>query len=281
MKMFYWIITVIALSIAAMLLYMCGTTLFGKNGYSQQQIDPLVIVAHRGGAGVAPENSLAAIGETVERGVDMIEIDIQLTKDGEIVVCHDSRIERTTNGKGVIADMTLEQLREYSLLDKNGNVTSEKIPTLGEVFELVDGRCKLLIDVKRTKDAERMAKALINEVALYQVAQWVVVQSFDDAVLEHLHRLGHPFPLEKLFVFKVPFLPIAYDGKFVGYGYTKYDYISSFNFYFRMLPVALVEEIKAKGKKVKIWTLDAPEKAPCLPVDGVITDRPALWKKKE
>ena len=87
--------------------------------------------------------------------------------------------------------------------------------------------------------------------------------------------------IQKIFVFKVPFLPVAYDGKFVGYGYAKYDYISSFNFYYRMLPVALVEEIRAQGKKVKVWTLDAPADAPSLPVDGVITDRPAMWKKKE
>ena len=281
MKMFYWIIAAIALFLVAMLVYMCGAFLFGKKGYTQQQIDTLEIVAHRGDDGVAPENTLAGIAECLQMGVDMIEIDVRLTKDGEIVVCHDSHVNRTTNGKGAIADMTLEQLREYRIVDKAGNVTDAAIPTLGEVFELVDGRCRLLIDVKRTADAERMAKALINEVALYQVAQWVVAQSSDDAVLEHLHRLGHPFPLEKIFVFKIPFLPIAYDGKFVGYGYAKYDYISSFNFYYRMLPVALVEEIRAQGKKVKVWTLDAPADAPSLPVDGVITDRPALWKKKE
>ena len=281
MKMFYWIIAVIVSLVVMMLLYMCSATLFGKKGYPQQIVDSLVIVAHRGGGGAAPENSLAAICESLESGADMVEIDVRLTRDGELVVCHDADISRTTNGNGAIADMTLEELREYSLLDSDGNVTDEKLPTLGEVFELVGGRCRLLVDVKRTKDAERMAKALINEVALYQVAQWVVVQSFDDAVLEHLHRLGHPFPLEKLFLFKVPFLPIAFDGNFVGYGYAKYDYISSFNFYYRMLPAALAEEIRSQGKKVKIWTPDAPSATPLLPVDGVITDTPALWKKAE
>ena len=277
--MFYWVIAVVVLLLAIMLLYMCSASLFGKKGYTQQQIDNLVIVAHRGGVRTAPENTIAGIRECLACGVDVIEIDIRLTKDGEIVVCHDAKIERTTNGRGAVANMTLEQLREYKVVDSCGKLTDEALPTLGEVLELVEGRCKLLIDVKRTADAEQMAKALINEIALYQAAQWVVAQSFDDAVLEHLHRLGHPFPLEKIFIFKIPFLPIAYDGKFVGYGYAKYDYISSFNFYYRMLPVALIDEVHAHGKKIKVWTLDAPANAPSLPVDAVITDRPCLWKK--
>ena len=276
--MWYFVIALFVLLVVA-IVYMAFDALFGKNGYGQQRIGELVVVAHRGGAGMAPENSLTCIRKGLESGADMIEIDIHLTKDGEIVVCHDKEIDRTTNGKGRIADMTLEELREYRIVDKDGNATDDVLPTLGEVLEVVDGRAGLLVEIKRGSDAEQIAKAFINEVALYQAASWVVAQSFDDAILEHLHRLGHPFPIEKLLICKIPFLPIAFDGKFVGYSYSKYDYINSFNFYYGLLPVALVEDVHSHGKKVKVWTLDAPDSAPQLPVDGVITDRPDLWMR--
>ncbi|MBR6648270.1 MAG: glycerophosphodiester phosphodiesterase family protein [Bacteroidaceae bacterium] len=280
-KMCYLILLLLALLLVAMSLSACSNVIFGKRGYSRQQIDNLIIVAHRGASGNgAPENSLAAIRESLQLGVDMIEVDVRLTKDGELVVCHDAKIDRTTNGKGSVTDMTLDELRNSRIIDKNGIPTNETLPTLGEVLELVDGKCTLLIDVKRGSNPEQIAKALINEVALYGAASWVAVQSFDDEVLEHLHRLGHPFPLEKLFVFKIPFLPFAYDGKLVGYGYSKYDYISSFNFHYAMLPNALINRIHAWGKKVKVWTLGAPSDALYMPVDGVITDCPELWNKQ-
>ena len=132
--MWYFVIALFVLLVVA-IVYMAFDALFGKKGYGQQRIGELVVVAHRGGAGMAPENSLTCIRKGLESGADMIEIDIHLTKDGEIVVCHDREIDRTTNGKGRIADMTLEELREYRIVDKDGNATDDVLPTLGEVLE--------------------------------------------------------------------------------------------------------------------------------------------------
>lgn len=258
----------------------CRNTLWGSKGYTPQRLADIQVVAHRGGEGCEPENSLSIIRKSLDAEVDAIEIDIRLTLDGQIVVCHDETIDRTTNGCGNISKMTLAQLQRYQLKDKNGTVTDEHIPTLGDVLWLVNGKCRLLIEVKYHEDAERVAKALINEVALYGASRWISVASFDDNILQEIHRLGHPFPLEKLLVFKIPCMPYAIDKGINSFNFRKYDYISSFNIYYATAPSVFVEEIHRRGKKVRIWTVDAPYDTPTLDVDGVITDKPTEWLKR-
>lgn len=275
--MWYIIIIGITLCVTVLFFSSCSQGLWNsKEGVERGVVS---VVAHRAGAGLAPENSLTAVDEALAVGADVIEVDVHLTADGELVVCHDNTIERTTNGKGRIGEMTLEEIRAYRIVAADGAVTEEPLPTLGDVLWRINGRCRVLVEVKRTKDAERMAKALINEVALYQADGWVAVQSFDTEVLAHIHRLGHPFPIEKLFYFKVPFLPFAYDGSLTRFNFSKYDYISSFNFHYKYISPRLVKKIHSCGKSIKVWTLDGPKESPMLPVDAVITDRPDLWKR--
>lgn len=267
----------VAILLLSLIVVSCACGMWNANAVGQLQ--GREIIAHRAGAGIAPENSLAAVHRVLELGVDAIEVDVRLTADGELVVCHDATIERTMNGKGAVEEMSLEQLQQYRIVDAKGEVTDEALPTLGDVLWAVQGRCRLLVEAKRTKNAEQMAKALINEIALYGAAGWVSVQSFDDEVLEHIHRLGHPFELEKLFYFKIPGLPLAYDGGLVRFGQSKYDYISSFNFNYKYVSPKLVEKVHLYGKKIKVWTLDAPPERSLPFVDGIITDRPDLWKR--
>lgn len=275
--MWYIIIIGITLCVTVLFFSSCSQGLWNsKEGVERGVVS---VVAHRAGAGLAPENSLTAVDEALAVGADVIEVDVHLTADGELVVCHDNTIERTTNGKGRIGEMTLEEIRAYRIVAADGAVTEEPLPTLGDVLWRINGRCRVLVEVKRTKDAERMAKAIINEVALYQADGWVAVQSFDTEVLAHIHRLGHPFALEKLFYFKVPFLPFAYDGSLTRFNCLKYDYISSFNFHYKYISSRLVKRIHSCGKSIKVWTLDGPKESPMLPVDAVITDRPDLWKR--
>ena len=92
-----------------------------------------MIVAHRGGAEIANENTLSSFHQAIEIGVDMVEIDVHMTRDGQVVVCHDFSIDRTTNGKGRIEDMDLEQFKQALVLDKDTKEpTSESMPTLSE-----------------------------------------------------------------------------------------------------------------------------------------------------
>ncbi len=240
----------------------------------------MLIVGHRGGAGMAPENSLQCIEKGIRTGADMIEIDIHLTKDKKLVVCHDQTIDRTTNGEGKIAEMTLEEIRKLHIIDKEGNITAEKIPTLDEVLKLTNGRCQLLIEIKRTKNLyPGIEKELLKAINAYRASQWVVVQSFNDGVLETLHKLDQTLRLEKLIVFKLQWIPVIFDGTFTSFSLKKYHYISSFNFHYRAITPSLLERIHAQGKEVKIWTLQEPDNWEACPVDGIITDRPDLWTK--
>ena len=107
------------------------------------------IFAHRGASAYAPENTLEAFRLAMEQGADGIELDVQLTKDGELVVIHDETIDRVSNGKGAVRDYTLEELKSFSVSNHFEQYPDVKIPTLREVLELVKpGHMEINIELK-------------------------------------------------------------------------------------------------------------------------------------
>ena len=104
------------------------------------------VVAHRADWRNFPENSLEAIESAIEMGVDIVEIDIHRTADGELVVCHDRTINRTTNGKGKIAELTLDYIRSCYLRAGHGAVTRYKMPTLAEALDVCKDRVLINLD---------------------------------------------------------------------------------------------------------------------------------------
>ncbi len=108
--------------------------------------DYVLVAAHRGDWRNAPENSLQAIKNCIEMGVDIVEIDVSLTKDSIPVLMHDRTIDRTTNGKGKIEDWTLDSLRTLYLRNGCGGVTRHKIPTLEEAMNLMKGKIMVNLD---------------------------------------------------------------------------------------------------------------------------------------
>ncbi len=111
----------------------------------------LDVHAHRGGAGLAPENTLAAFRKAIRLDVDALEMDLHVTRDGEVIVIHDDTLDRTTDGRGNIADLTLEEVRRW---DAGGKFApgfhGERIPTLREVIELVKatGNTRIRLDLE-------------------------------------------------------------------------------------------------------------------------------------
>ena len=105
-----------------------------------------MVVAHRGDWRNAPENSLQAIQYCIDMGVDMVEIDVRKTKDGHIVLMHDSSIDRTTNGRGLVNKFTLDSLKTFKLLDGLGKKTSHTIPTLEEALQLTKNKILVNLD---------------------------------------------------------------------------------------------------------------------------------------
>lgn len=95
------------------------------------------IIAHRGHLTELPENAINSIKKVLKLCPDSIEIDVEITKDDQIILHHDATLERTTNGRGRVRDKTLEEIGELRLKDREGNITSESIPTLEDVMEIM------------------------------------------------------------------------------------------------------------------------------------------------
>lgn len=114
----------------------------------------ILVASHRATHLAYPENSLAAMKESIRIGVDIIETDVRETKDGVLVCMHDEKIDRTTTGKGMVEDLTFAELQKYFLLF-DGKPTLEKIPTFKEVLTLIKG--KIMLDIDYKEEGERAA----------------------------------------------------------------------------------------------------------------------------
>lgn len=108
-----------------------------------------IAIAHRGNSSEAPANTLEAIQQAIDIGVDMIEVDVRLSKDGVPVLIHDAELDQTTNGKGAVSSLTLEELKQLDAGSwKDKRYFNERIPTLMEALDLVKGKAYLSLDLK-------------------------------------------------------------------------------------------------------------------------------------
>ncbi len=116
----------------------------------------VLVAAHRGDWFWAPENSLRGFQNCIEMGVDIIELDVRMSKDDVPVIIHDLTLERTTTGKGNVADWTLDSLKTLYLKDATGFITQERIPTLEEVMNFTKGKILIYLD----KSVDKVEKVL-------------------------------------------------------------------------------------------------------------------------
>ncbi len=149
----------------------------------------VLVAAHRGSSGAAPENTIEAFRQALLAGADMIEADIQVTRDGVPVVHHDRRLGRTSHGSGIINEMTLEEVLG---VDVGSWFSSEfaglKVPLLTELFDLVAGRAYLILEIKRVP--AKMQGSLIEEISRQiksrAYEQNTIVASFDYHLLKKM-----------------------------------------------------------------------------------------------
>lgn len=238
----------------------------------------ITIVAHRGGARVGNENTLSAFANAIRLDVDMIELDVHLTADNQLVVCHDPTLNRTTDTKGVIAEMTLDEFKRAHALDRNtGMPTEETLPTLREALDLIGHQTAILLEIKRPHKnsypgIERLVWQMLVETDMLES---VTVQSFDDDVLTAMHAIAPEVKLEKLIICRLPF-GLVLDNRIHRFRFENYTHCRSINAFSKLVTKAFVEEAHRAGLQVKVWTVDDPRKV--LPgVDGVITNRPDIF----
>jgi len=134
----------------------------------------VLVVAHRGGHKSAPENSVLSIFEAINIGADIAELDVRMTKDNIPVLMHDETVDRTTNGSGLVTDLTFEQLNSLNIKDLFGNTTDEHIPTLSEALDAAKGKILVHVDLKDYNESTLrnisdiiMKKGLEKQVSFY------------------------------------------------------------------------------------------------------------------
>ncbi|MCA9800974.1 MAG: glycerophosphodiester phosphodiesterase [Cyanobacteria bacterium HKST-UBA02] len=228
------------------------------------------VIAHRGGKKWAPENTLSAFKKSVDAGVDAIELDIHRCKSGELVVIHDETLDRTTDGKGLVKDRTYEELKSFSAGKWYASeFTGDRVPLLKDVLALVDGKCRIFIEVKNAPvEYPGIEDDLIKMLADYKHEDKICVISFDHGFLKKFH--------EKAPQYSVAFLDVAIVSD-IG-SYARSIGASGWNPGFGEIRKDAVDRAHAVGLKVNPWTVNEPdqwESATSMGVDGIITDDPA------
>jgi len=234
---------------------------------------PIVVTAHRGFSGQYPENTPAAFRAAIAAGADMVELDVHLTRDDEVVVIHDDTLERTTDGKGAVADRTLAELKR---LDAGSwfapRFAGERIPALAEVLALTRGRIRVNIELKKGKRAfpytmEELADRTLAVVEGAGMADQVLFSSFDPVAVDRVRSVRPRLPIA-LIVDK-PWETPEDPG-----GGTRYP---ALNCRTTVLTEANIRRARAEKIEVHVWTVntrEAMERFIALGVDGIITNHP-------
>ncbi|MCO5241510.1 MAG: glycerophosphodiester phosphodiesterase family protein [Chitinophagaceae bacterium] len=149
--------------------------------------DRVLVAAHRAENPGLPENSIAAMKEAMRHAVDIIELDVRETRDGVMVIMHDKTLDRTTTGKGLVADMTYKQLQQLYLLH-DGKPTTEKIPTFKEVLDLVKG--KVMLDIDYKAEGKRAAKTTTRMLRKKKMEGQVLFFLYDYTDAPALNRMN-------------------------------------------------------------------------------------------
>lgn len=236
---------------------------------------PLVI-GHRGASAHAPENTMAAFELAIDHRADAIEFDVKLTSDNQVVVIHDTKVDRTTNGTGKVANMTLSDLQNLDAGYKYSNkFKGERIPSLKNVFESFGKQ--ILMNVELTNYSTPL-DGLVNEVVelvkFYKLESHVIFSSFLSKNLNNSQKL---LP-------EVPCGLLAYPGR-MGFLQRRYGWKKKYHALHPYLAEAdkrLVADLHSAGKRIHVWTVNGIEnlrKMLDLKVDGIFTDDPGMLRR--
>lgn len=234
-----------------------------------------LVWAHRGASGYAPENTLAAFQKAVDLGADGVELDIQLTKDDQIVVIHDEMIDRTSDGKGWIKDYTLEELRAFNYNRTKPEYKHADIPTMREVFELLKPTGLFInIEIKTGvvfyEKIEEKILALTKEMGM---EDRVCYSSFNHYTVTRIHELKPDAEVGFLYADGPIDMP--------SYG-VKHGVNALHPALYNLQYDGFVKECKEKGLKLNVWTVnERPYMEMCCQygVDAIITNYPDIAKE--
>lgn len=220
----------------------------------------MLVIGHRGAAGLAPENTLESIAAGIDAGADMIEIDVRLTKDHQLVVIHDARLSRTHHLRDTISNLTYEQLREMT--------QEHPVPLLSEVLDLYYGTVMLNIELKSRGAGEKLVQ-LLKRRYVKKAADWdnVIISSFMGYELMRIRRLAKRANLALLHN-ENPFIFVAYH---------RFIRLTAVGFHRLYLNRFAIEIAKQSKLFIYAYTVDRPGAVSHLAsqgVEGVVTNYP-------
>jgi glycerophosphoryl diester phosphodiesterase len=215
-------------------------------------------IGHRGARAYEPENTLRSFKKALEIGVDAVELDVRKTKDNQLVVIHDADVKKTTNGKGLVSELTLKEIKGFS------TEKGEKIPTLKETLDFLDKKAKILIELKEAGFEENVL-SLVHEKGLQKN---VVIVSFLEDALRKVRELDKDVETGLIYAKHKNPLKAALE--------LKAQYLVAF---YKFTHTTNIQKAHENGLKVIVWTVNAPEEVAEYMkkgVDGIASDKPDI-----
>jgi glycerophosphoryl diester phosphodiesterase len=217
----------------------------------------LLRIGHRGAAGYEPENTLKAISKAIALGADLVEVDVQRTSDGHLVIIHDKRVDRTTDGTGYVSAMTLAEVRNLDAGE------GQPVPTLTEVLALTQRRVGLILEII----TEGIAEQVCAQVREYRFNSPLIYASFLHAELLKV-RAAEPLAKTMTLLEGVPITPTSFamEAKASVVGLASDSLTASF-----------INALHSAGLQIFVYTVNDPldiRWVKSLEVDGIISDFP-------
>lgn len=226
--------------------------------------DNTIVMAHRGASKDAPENTIPAFEKAVEMKADFIELDVQETSDGAVVVTHDVNTKRVTGYNEFVWNMTLDEIKQLDAAHYFGGYENVEIPTLSEVFDAVGGKIKFNIELKYNRHTQNLAKSVADIITQYGLENDCVITSSKKEALKDMKEV-------------MPDIPCGYILSVSIGKYYDLDYADFFSLDLNYVTKKSLSNCHKVGKPVNAWTVndtDSMEKMIALGVDSIITDEP-------
>lgn len=215
-------------------------------------------VGHRGARAYEPENTLLSFKKALEIGVDAVEFDVRKTKDNQLVVIHDANVKKTTNGEGLVSELSLEEIKKLST--KKG----EKIPTLKEALNFLDNKVKIVIELKEAGLEEKVLSAIREK----RLQKNIIIVSFIEEALRKVRDLDKQIETGLIYVKHKNPLRTALE--------LKANYLLPL---YRFTHTRNIEKAHENDLKVIVWTVNKPKEVAEYRrkgVDGIASDKPDI-----
>jgi len=231
-----------------------------------------LIFGHRGASMHAPENTLSAFRLALEMGADGIELDITPSADGVPMVIHDPNLERTTNGKGDVRQLSAAEIQRYDAgVHFGSKYAGERVPTLQEVFEAFGNRTRYNLDMKTFYDADRpIVRTVLALIEEFKLEPYVLIASFSLDTLRWFTEESRKIRLGVLISQHTPHM-MREDGRRWGVRY------EALHPHHSLVDAQAMRRARQHRKKMVVWTVNDPirkREMAQLGVDAIITDDP-------